>query len=155
MGTEFTPASPRLREERMPAIPGSSASQINLFTKQINSSQKQLIMVTVINYHVRQTRDGKDFVTLTLQGDVELVQSMETGKFYATARKCSISSTFNEQTAKTLIGSKMPGTIKRVQSDPYDFTIQDTGEVIKLAHSYEYSPEVGDVEIAKRRLEMA
>jgi hypothetical protein len=110
-------------------------------------------MVTVIKYHVRLNKDGKEFVTLTLQGDIEMVQSMETGKFYATARKCSITSTFDEKTAENLIGTKMPGTIKRVESDPYDFTIQETGEVIKLAHSYEYSPE--GVEVPKRRLELA
>lgn len=109
-------------------------------------------MVTVINYHVRQRKDGKDFVTLTLQGDIELVQSMETGKFYATARKCSISSTFDEKTAQGLIGTKMPGMIKRVESEPYDFTVQETGEVIKLAHSYEYVPENMDAEVHKKRL---
>lgn len=98
-------------------------------------------MVTVINYHVRQSKDGKDFVTLTLQGDIEMVQSMETGRFYATARKCSITSTFDEPTAKTLIGAKMPGIIKRVEADPYDYAIPETGEVIKLAHRYEYAPE--------------
>ena len=101
-------------------------------------------MVTVINFHVRQNKDGKDFVTLTLQGDVELVQSMETGKFYATARKCSITSTFDEQTAQRIIGTTMPGTIKRVESDPYDFTVSETGEVIKLAHTYQYQPETAE-----------
>ena len=110
-------------------------------------------MVTVINYHLRKSKDGRDFVTLTLQGDLELVQSMETGKFYATARNCSITSTFDEKIAETLIGTKMPGFIRRVESDPYDFTILETGEVIKLAHSYEYSPEV--VGVPKRKLEVA
>ena len=113
-------------------------------------------MVTVTNYHVRQRKDGKEFVSLTLQGDMEMVQSQETGKFYATARKCSITSTFDEQTAKNLIGTMMPGIIKRVESDPYDFTIQDTGEVIKLAHSYEYAPETSvGLEVPVRRLQMA
>ena len=113
-------------------------------------------MVTVTIYHVRQRKDGKDFVSLTLQGDIEMVQSQETGKFYSTAKKCSITSTFDEQTAKNLIGTMMPGIIKRVESDPYDFTIQETGEVIKLAHSYKYAPEtsVGS-EVPARRLQLA
>ena len=76
-------------------------------------------MVTVTNYHVRQRKDGKEFVSLTLQGDIKMKQSQETGKFYATAKKCSITSTFDEQTAKNLIGTMMPGTIKRVESVPY------------------------------------
>ena len=35
----------------------------------------------------------------------------------------------------------MPGVIKRVQSDPYDYTVVETGKVIKLAHKYEFQPE--------------
>lgn len=114
-------------------------------------------MITIVNYHVRQNKDGKEFVSLTLQGDVEMVQSLETGKFYATARKCSITSTFDEKTAENLIGSKMPGIIKRVESDPYDFAIPETGEIIKLAHSYEYAPEENNsgMVVQKRRLEIA
>lgn len=113
-------------------------------------------MVTVTNYHVRQRKDGKEFVSLTLQGDIEIVHSQETGKFYATAKRCSIASTFDEQMATNLIGTMMPGIIKRVEAEPYDFTIQDTGEVIKLAHSYEYAPETSiGLEVPVRRSQLA
>lgn len=58
-------------------------------------------MVTIVDYHVRtSTKDGKEFIALELQGDFELVQSEQTGRFYATAKRCSVSSTFNEDTAK-------------------------------------------------------
>jgi len=99
-------------------------------------------MVTIINYAQRASKEGKQFVSLQLQGDVELVQSMETGRFYATVRKCSVTSTFDEATAKDLIGTKLPGSIKRSQCDPYDYTVPETGEVISLAHTYEYVPEL-------------
>ena len=99
-------------------------------------------MVTIANYYVRtSSKDGKQFIALELQGEVELVQSVETGKFYATAKKCSITSTLSEDTAKTLIGTKFPGSIHRVQRDPYDYVVPDTGEIIKLSHTYEYSAE--------------
>ena len=101
-------------------------------------------MVKVANYHLRKsTREGeeKEFIVLELQGDVELVQSLQTGRYYATAKKCTISSTFNEETAKQLIGSTFPGSIVRVQRDPYEYVIPDTGETIMLSHSYEYKPE--------------
>jgi len=98
-------------------------------------------MVTIINYHLRTSKEDKDFISLELQGDVEMVQSMKTGKFYATAKKCFIGSTFDEQTAKTLVGTKMPGSIVREECEAYDFTIPETGEVISLAHSYAYCPE--------------
>lgn len=98
-------------------------------------------MVTITNYHLRQRKDGKQFIALEIQGDLEMVQSMETGKFYATARRCSITSTFDESTAKNLIGKNISGKIIRVTCDSYEYTIPETGEVINLSHSYEYQPE--------------
>ncbi len=99
-------------------------------------------MITITGYRLAKNKDEKEFIALELQGDIEMVQSLETGAFYATARKASVTSTFSEEIAKGLIGTKMPGIIKRVESDPYDYTVAETGEVIKLAHRYEYQPEV-------------
>ena len=96
-------------------------------------------MVQVSNYAVKEKKDGTTFLTLQLTGSVELVQSTNTGKFYATVRKCSIPATFDEAVAKQLIGTTMPGKIVRVECEPYDYTTSN-GEVIKLAHSYEYVP---------------
>ena len=99
-------------------------------------------MVKIVGYRLAKNKDEKEFVALELQGDIEMVQSLETGNFYATARKASVTSTFSEETAKGLIGTTMPGVIKRVQSDPYDYTVVETGEVFKLARKYEYQPQV-------------
>jgi hypothetical protein len=49
--------------------------------------------------------------------------------------------TFNEPTCKALLGTQMPGTIKKVTVDPYEFTIKETGEIIKMSHRYEYLSE--------------
>jgi len=98
-------------------------------------------MVTVTNYQVRESKEGKPFVTLELVGDVEMVQSATTGRFYATARKCSMSSTFTEEVAKTLVGKQIRGSIVRVESDQYEFAIPQTGEVILLSHRWDYIPE--------------
>ena len=99
-------------------------------------------MVTVINYSLKKGKEGKPFVSLELQGDMEMVQSMETGRFYATAKKCSVTSTFNEETAKTLIGKQIPGTIQRIETESYEYTVPETGEVILLQHTYQYVPEL-------------
>ena len=56
-------------------------------------------------------------------GDAELVQSNNIGRFYAIVRRCFISSTFDEETAKTLIGTKFKGSIVRMEAEAYDFTI--------------------------------
>jgi hypothetical protein len=110
-------------------------------------------MVTVTSYHLRESKDKKPFISLVLQGDLELVQSMQTGKFYATARKCSISSTFEEATAKALVGKQIAGSIVRVECEPYDYAIPESGEIIQLAHSYEYRPD--EVQVAQREKQMA
>ena len=103
-------------------------------------------MVTVSSYNIRTRKDGTTFIALEITGGVELVQSSTTGKFYATVRKCSIPSTFDESIAKTLIGSRMPGNVVRVQVDPYDYVNQRTGEILQLQHSYSYQPE-GSMEL--------
>ncbi len=98
-------------------------------------------MVRITNYKERETEDGRVFLVLELQGGIEMVRSQITQKFYATARKTTIPATFDEETCKALIGQEMPGKIEKVDCDPYEFTIKDTGEVIQLDYRYEYSPE--------------
>ena len=110
-------------------------------------------MVTVTNYTTRTRKDGSTFQVLELTGGVELVQSQETGKFYATARKTTIPCTFDENIAKGLIGTQMKGDVVRVQVDAYDFVSPKTGEIIKLQHSYAYQPEGSTELIGSRRVE--
>ena len=95
-------------------------------------------MVTVCGFAVRQNQDGEPFVVLILQGDMEIIQSQRTGHFYATARKCTISSTFSEQMAATLIGKQLPGKIIREECDPYDFVFPETGEIQELTYRWTY-----------------
>ena len=98
-------------------------------------------MVTVKSFSERTGKDGKKFNALELMGEIELVQSQSTGRFYATARRCFISSTFDVQTAKLFIGKLLPGNIVRDESDSYEFEIPDTGERIILQHTWVYKPE--------------
>lgn len=97
-------------------------------------------MVTISNYEKRKNSEGKDFNVLVLQGDVELVQSKESGRFYATAKTCTIPCTFNEPMCRGLIGKTLPGNIEKMQCDPYDYHIPGTDEIISLAHTYYYDP---------------
>ena len=110
-------------------------------------------MVTVNSYNVREGKDGKTFISLELAGDLEMVQSSKTGRFYATNRRCFISSTFDEQTAKRMVGKQMPGSIGKMECNAYDYTLPETGEVIQLSHSYGYNPEQQTQ--AKQVIEMA
>ena len=98
-------------------------------------------MVRVIGYHANENERGETFFSLSIQGGVEMVKSKETGNFYATARKTRITTTFDEQTCESLIGSELPGRIEKVDCDPYEYTVQETGELITLEHTYEYIPD--------------
>ncbi len=98
-------------------------------------------MVIVKSAVLRTGKDEKTFVALELMGDIELVQSQNTGRFYATARRCFISCTFDEQTAQKFIGRKLSGRIFRKETDPYEFVIPETEEEIILSHSWVYEPD--------------
>ena len=115
-------------------------------------------MVTVTNFVPRTRKDGTTFIALEISGGLELIQSNTTGKFYATVKKTTIPSTFDENIAKTLIGSQIPGNVVRIQVEQYDYLNKRTGEVMKLQHSYSYQPEgsmelIGETRITE--LEMA
>ena len=98
-------------------------------------------MVRIISYKKRETEDGKEFFVLELQGGIEMVRSKETGKFYVTSKKDSISSTVDELTCKALIGTELPGKVEKVECAAYEYTIKDTGEVIVLTHRFDYVEE--------------
>lgn len=99
-------------------------------------------MVKIIETKTSLRSNGSSFVSLKVLGDPEFVQSQNTGKFYLTAKSCYVATTFDEEMAITLIGKELPGTIERVSSEPYEYTVQSTGEVITLTHRYEYRPDI-------------
>lgn len=76
-------------------------------------------MVKIISAEKRMNSEGESFNALILQGGVELVMSKETGRFYATAKQASVPSTFDEETCKDLIGTELPGSVKKVECEPY------------------------------------
>lgn len=97
-------------------------------------------MVTVTNFMQRESADGKPFFLLELSGDLEIVSSQQTGRQYATIRKVSIPTTFNEQVCRMMVGKQLSGQIIKVETEePYEYTIKDTGEVIQLNYRYAYS----------------
>ena len=103
-------------------------------------TQKLETMVRIINYKKRQSED-KEFFVLEVTGGIEMVKSKTTELYYATAKKASITSTFDEETCKGLIGSEFPGSIIKQQCEAYEFTLKETGEMLTLNHRYVYLPE--------------
>ena len=103
-------------------------------------------MVKVTGYREVEKQDGSTFISLELNGGLEMVQSSNTGKFYATIRRCSMPSTFNADAAKSLVGQELKGDIVRISCDPYEYVSPTTGEVMMLQHTYAYQPE-GSMEL--------
>ena len=54
-------------------------------------------MVRIINYKKRMAEDGREFFALEISGGIEMVKSKETGLYYATAKKATVSTTNNKQ----------------------------------------------------------
>jgi hypothetical protein len=97
-------------------------------------------MVTIINYAKRTNEEGKPFFALILQGGIHMMQSKKSGQYYATAKKASIPSTFDEDFCKSVVGSKLHGEIIKEKSDPYQYRIDGTEETITLTYRWKFKP---------------
>lgn len=100
-------------------------------------------MVRIIGFKERQKESGEPFFVLEVQGGIEMVLSQSTGNYYATAKKATISSTFDEQTCLAILGTEMPGKVVKQECEPYTYVVKETGEEITLSHRYVYKPEEG------------
>jgi hypothetical protein len=103
-------------------------------------------MVKIIDFKSRQSRDGNEFNALIIQGGLEMVKSKQTGRYYATSKKASVTSTFDNETCMELIGTKIPGSVQKVECDPYEITIKETGEMVTLNHRWIYLKEGETIE---------
>lgn len=98
-------------------------------------------MVRIIDYKKRQAEDGREFFVLEISGGIEMIKSQTSNQFYATAKKAFISSTFDEQTCKALIGTEMQGNVVKQDCEPYEYVNKDSGEIMLLNFRYVYAQE--------------
>ncbi|NQU35539.1 MAG: hypothetical protein HQ521_20115 [Bacteroidetes bacterium] len=99
-------------------------------------------MVKIIDYKECKNSDGLPFYSLIVQGEIVMAQSQETGLFYATSKNASITTTFDGNTCKGLIGREISGKVEKLACEPYEYTIPETGEIKTLYHRWIYLPEV-------------
>ncbi len=111
-------------------------------------------MVTITGFQQRKSAEGKTFIVLELEGGLQVQQS-QTGKLYASVGKCTLPCTFDEVTARELVGTTLPGSIVKVPCEPYSFTNPKTGESVTLSSKSIYrAPEFNTEEqrpVFKRR----
>ena len=70
-----------------------------------------------------------------------MVRSKTRGKFYATIKEASVTTTFDAAMCESLIGTQMSGCIKRVECEAYEYADKKTGEILTLHHRWEYAEE--------------
>ncbi|MHC4184152.1 MAG: hypothetical protein ACYSR0_12465 [Planctomycetota bacterium] len=99
-----------------------------------------------MSYEKRKNAEDQEFHVLVLQGGIELIKSSESGNYYASAKRATITCTFDERMCRQLIGSKLPGKVERVVCEPYEFSIPGTDEKLQLNHTFKYSPEPATAE---------
>ena len=106
-------------------------------------------MLTITSYSNRtSSQDGSQYFALELTSDDPEIVLSKTGKYYVTTKKCYMSSTFPEPVCKAMLGKQIPGFISKVECDPYEFTIPETGEIITRQHRYEYQSVESNMEQA-------
>ena len=115
-------------------------------------------MVTITGYSQRKSAEGKTFIVLELEGGLQVQQS-QTGRLYASVSKCTLPCTFDEVTARELVGTTLSGSIVKVLCEPYSFTNPTTGESVTLSSKSIYrAPEFNTEEqkpvLRKRQLEI-
>ena len=92
--------------------------------------------VTVVDFAERENRDGEKFYSLLVSAGVEMGKGSN-GKHYATIRTASVPSTLNEAACRSIIGSELPGSVKKVECEEYDFT-NHKGETVSLNYTWQY-----------------
>ncbi|GAA4292661.1 hypothetical protein [Aestuariibaculum suncheonense] len=95
-------------------------------------------MLKIINIKSAKNSEGEEFYGLIVQSGPMAIRSKKTGRLYFTNKKAFVPCTFDQETAVSMIGQEIEGSIRKVQTDPYEFTIEETGEIIELNHRYEY-----------------
>ena len=103
-------------------------------------------MVTIVDFVKRTNADDEEYNALILQGGVEIVKSSKTDRYYATAKKTSVACTFDDATCQGLIGTQLPGSIQRVECEPYEILDRKTDEIVELTHRWVYFKEGETVE---------
>jgi len=94
--------------------------------------------VTIQSFQVKKNQKGEEFVVLNLVSEIVLEKSANTGNVFASTYKANIIAAFDADTAKLLVGTKLPGAIIKKEVPPYEFTVKSTGKKMILKHTFEY-----------------
>lgn len=95
-------------------------------------------MVTISNYQKKKNQRGEEFVVLNLISDVVMEKSTNTGNYFASTYKANIVASFDEDTAKIMVGKQLNGNIIKKECEPYEYKVKSTGKTKILSHTFVY-----------------
>ncbi len=107
-------------------------------------------MVTITNFTMIESNDGNTYISLEIQGGIEIIQSQKNDNYYTTIRKCNIITNLDEITAKFLVGKQISGKIIKEACNAYKYTIKESGEVVTLSHRYVFSSEENEIQTSTK-----
>jgi hypothetical protein len=98
-------------------------------------------MVQIIGIEKKTNKKtNQSYVVLLVQGSAEVLISKTSGRPYISAKRSQIPCALDEEQAKSLIGQTLPGDIEVIECNPFEVKLPN-GKKIKVAHSFQYSPE--------------
>ncbi len=83
----------------------------------------------------------EEFTVLHLQGTPEVLKSSVSGRPYLSARKSSIPCTLDDDQAKALVGTTLPGSIEKVECEPFEIELPN-GKKLKVSNNFVYNPDL-------------
>jgi len=105
-------------------------------------------MVEIVDYQKRMNSEEVEFNVLIVQSGLVIVKSRESGNYYASSQQASLPCTFDEEGCKKLIGQEIPGSIQRVECEPYEMEVEGSEEVLTFDYRWVYLKEGDTLEEA-------
>jgi len=98
-------------------------------------------MVKIIDAQTRvNSKTKEEYNVIVLLGDVQVLNSKSSGKFYLTAKRVTLPTTLDQNQAKELVGTTLPGVIEKVDCPEYEIKMPNSNKKVKITHTFQYSP---------------
>jgi uncharacterized protein YceH (UPF0502 family) len=102
-------------------------------------------MVKIIDALTKvNAKTHEEYNVVVLMGEVQIMNSKSNGKPYLTAKKVTMPTTLDQAHAKELVGTTLPGVIKKVECPEYEIKMPNSNKKVKITHSFQYSNTATD-----------
>ena len=98
-------------------------------------------MVKIIDALTRvNAKTKEEYQVVVLLGNVEILRSKSNSKPYLSAKRVTLPTTLNQEQAKELIGTTLPGDIEKVDCPEYEIKMPGSNKKVKINHTFQYAP---------------